>query len=192
MKKVLFAVSLFMLVFATGCATKIDLVNAPEDAYVYVVYNGMQGVQWEHIDQSDDFLLVDGNDDMVIRKVNAIKPGRYTITWFRQILGGGQYVTLSEKAQARNEELKSTSSLYASFEAKAGEVTYIGDFTFFMDRANRVGVEDNFDAAVEYLMQNYPDLHRDKIVKSLIVLGEAYKKEEAPASEVPADAVSEE
>ncbi len=67
---------------------------------------------------------------------------------------------------------------FASFEAKAGEVVYIGDimFTFTKQKYWLKGkidleIEDKYDDGVKYFFQEFPEFKSKKVVKRLIQQG---------------------
>lgn len=84
--------------------------------------------------------------------VYQLKPGRYTLVYYG--LPSGYRSIDPDKDQ--NELIKATSSVYASFEVKAGEITYIGDIEIF--DSNSMNINEYSGFAIMYLKEHYKNL----------------------------------
>lgn len=177
-------VLLFISILTSGCAPKysnFDVAsgesgeNIANSEMAYVLINITSGdTEWRHTgtDHSAEW----NNRDMVLLKQEAgfssffikdkyyfvqLVPGTYTMTHFQYRFGYGT-TFMTDKARERNEALKHSGGLLASFNVEKGKINYIGDFyleakpgTFTID------IKDNHEAALEYLRKKYPRINPD-------------------------------
>lgn len=107
-------------------------------------------------------------------KENASRPELWPLLPFVAIIGASPFPDTNYSTSLVGWNNKLNAPNYISFEAKANEITYIGDLYFTVTRQKywlrgkmNIKVEDNYEQAISFFRKNYPEFRNKKIVKNL-------------------------
>lgn len=168
-----FGQNLRMIVSSKGIKAEKNITNKDiaSSEYAYVVGGFYGRNEWLHVSKNfddsweDDEVVelpfyhyyIDGSDRIKYDyNLYKIKPGRYTLVTFSSTPENNLTYRSIDPDREENDKIRQTDSVYASFEAKAGEVVYVGDFQ--VTGLNTMIITDNEDMVIEYLRENYKNL----------------------------------
>jgi len=166
-------------------------IKTSEYGYVIGGFNGRN--EWVNVLKSyedsclDDeivelpyfFYYVDDESDNVRYDydIYKLKPGRYTLVFYSTTVQPGStvYYRSVDPDKDENELIKTTDSIYASFEVKAGELIYLGDVN--IQNSTSMSITDNEKFVVGYLTENYKNINNPQafVKKKLIQKGKKFR-----------------
>lgn len=88
--------------------------------------------------------------------IYKLKPGRYTLVFYTSNPQGNTIYRSIDPDKDQNELIKTTDSIYASFDVKAGEIVYIGDINIV--NSKQMEVRNNQELVIAYLNENYKNI----------------------------------
>lgn len=109
--------------------------------------------------------------------IYKIKPGRYTLVTFMSAPKNNVFYRSIDPDREKNDQIREKDSVYASFEAKAGELTYVGDMN--VTGLTSMVIKDNSTEVVTYLSEFYENINNPQkfMKKNLAKKGIRFREE---------------
>ncbi|MCM1324812.1 MAG: hypothetical protein NC218_11910 [Acetobacter sp.] len=183
-----FGQNLRMMFSSKGLKADNNITNKDitSSEYAYIVGSFYGRNEWLHISKNFDdsweddevvelpfrnqkFSLTYDENPTFNYDIYKVKLGRYTLVTFASAPKNDSFYRSVDPDREENDKIKQNDSIYASFEAKAGELTYVGDMS--MMNGYSLDIRDNKTAVIQYLKENYTNLENpQQLIKTHLAL----------------------
>jgi len=185
-----------MMVSSKGIKAEKSISNTDitSSEYAYIVGSFYGRNEWLHISKNfedswnddevvelpylnQDFSFTYNENPTFNYNIYKIKPGRYTLVTFMSAPKNNVSYRSIDPHREENDRIKQTDSIYASFEAKAGELTYVGDL--MITGNNSLEIKDKESDVIQYLLEYYPNIKnpQEMIKKRLSQKGKYFREQ---------------